>query len=315
MIPLPVKVESIPTELKVRERWVAWRLRPRGNKLSKIPVNPHTGGTASSTDPATWSTFAAAVAFYEKREGIAGIGFVFANGDSFVGVDLDDCVDPETGGIESQAGDIVSFLNSYAEISPSGAGIKIFLRGALPEGRRRAGKVEMYCAGRYFTVTGHALAGSSPTVELRTRQLAALHARILGKPTATTDDRAPDSTAVLTPEDIKLLDRARRARNGEKFATLWRGDLSGYASPSEADLALVSMLAFWTDSDAARIDRIFRNSALCRAKWSERADYRERTIAKAFERRTSQQGKLESTTSRFSRRKSARKRIAFDVEF
>src|SRR5262249_4774716 len=50
-----------------------------------------------------------------------------------------------------------------------------------------------------------------------------------------------------------------------------RGDWAGcgYGSPSEADLALASLLAFWTGGDAARVDRLFRASALSRPKWDE----------------------------------------------
>jgi hypothetical protein len=44
-------------------------------------------------------------------------------------------------------------------------------------------------------------------------------------------------------------------------------------------------LAFWTQGDAARIDNLFRGSALMREKWN-RADYRERTIRKAVDGKT-----------------------------
>jgi hypothetical protein len=42
------------------------------------------------------------------------------------------------------------------------------------------------------------------------------------------------------------------------------------------------MIAFWTGPDPDRIDRIFRLSAICDAKWEERADYRTMTINKAL---------------------------------
>jgi putative DNA primase/helicase len=74
------------------------------------------------------------------------------------------------------------------------------------------------------------------------------------------------------------------AGNGEKFGRLWIGDASGYASDSEADLALCSLLAFWVGSDAERFDRLFRQSGLCREKWLRRADYRQRTIEEALKR-------------------------------
>ena len=41
----------------------------------------------------------------------------------------------------------------------------------------------------------------------------------------------------------------------------------GYSSQSEADMALCSHLAFWTEKDPAQIDRLFRQSGLMRDKW------------------------------------------------
>jgi hypothetical protein len=69
------------------------------------------------------------------------------------------------------------------------------------------------------------------------------------------------------------------------FCRLWNADTAGYASQSEADMALCCHLAFWTGKDASRMDSLFRQSGLYRDKW-ERQDYRERTIAKAIERTT-----------------------------
>ncbi len=55
----------------------------------------------------------------------------------------------------------------------------------------------------------------------------------------------------------------------------------GYGgNPSRADLALLNRLAKHS-RDLEQIDRISRRLGLYRAKW-ERADYRERTIARAL---------------------------------
>src|SRR5439155_15578492 len=69
---------------------------------------------------------------------------------------------------------------------------------------------------------------------------------------------------------------------------LWSGDTSEYGSQSEAELALCSMLTFWTGPDPERIDRLFRRSALYREKWdephySDGRTYGEGTIAKALD--------------------------------
>jgi hypothetical protein len=82
-------------------------------------------------------------------------------------------------------------------------------------------------------------------------------------------------------DDRELLERAFAARNGAKFRALWEGDRSGYGSESEADQALVRLIAFWTGPDPGRIDWLFRQSALVREKW-DRESYREATIATAL---------------------------------
>ena len=83
----------------------------------------------------------------------------------------------------------------------------------------------------------------------------------------------------LTDEEVIRL--AGKARNSAKFEALYRGDATGYESHSEADQALISLLAFYTQ-DEEQLDRLYRQSGLCREKWTERADYRRRTIETAL---------------------------------
>lgn len=72
-----------------------------------------------------------------------------------------------------------------------------------------------------------------------------------------------------------------RSRNGDKIRRLFNGDISGYPSQSEADLALCRHLAFWTQHDKERVDCLFRRSKLMREKW-DKEEYRRRTIQKAL---------------------------------
>jgi primase-polymerase (primpol)-like protein len=89
----------------------------------------------------------------------SGIGFVFSPIAPFFGIDLDQCLDAE-GKLKPWAQPIMArFSDSYAEISPSGLGIKIWAKGRLPGGgtafRMGDGRVEIYDRARYFTVTGN----------------------------------------------------------------------------------------------------------------------------------------------------------------
>jgi len=81
--------------------------------------------------------------------------------------------------------------------------------------------------------------------------------------------------------DEKVIALARDAKNAAKFEALWVGDTTGYASHSEADQALISLLAFYTQNEG-QLDSLYRRSGLCREKWLKRPDYRQRTIETAL---------------------------------
>jgi putative DNA primase/helicase len=141
----------------------------------------------------------------------------------------------------------------------------------------------MYDRGRFFTVTGRRLRGTSHLVEERQEQLSALHDRLFSP----RERDVPERKGKVAPhnglDDDEVLRRATSAANGARFAALWAGDRSGYTSDSEADLALCSMLAFWVGPDESRISSLFSRSGLMREKWN-REDYRRRTISRAISR-------------------------------
>src|SRR5262245_59180889 len=124
---------AVPAELRARPQWLL-------HDASKRPLQSD-GRSASTTDPATWTTFVAAVAALRANPSrVAGVGFVFTRDDSYVGVDIDDCRDPATGEIADWAQSIINDLDSYAEVSPSGTGVKIWVKGELPgDGSGRKG--------------------------------------------------------------------------------------------------------------------------------------------------------------------------------
>jgi primase-polymerase (primpol)-like protein len=150
---LPVRADNVPKELKRRPKWVAWRLENRNDRLAKVPYSPRTGRLASTTDLLTWGTFDDALEVLDHYE---GLGFVFSSADPYSGIDLDECVELETGEISQWALEVVRRVDSYTELSPSGTGLHIFVRGQLPSSVKRS-EIEMYSHSRFFTVTGHRL--------------------------------------------------------------------------------------------------------------------------------------------------------------
>jgi len=301
---LPVRPNAIPAALRARPQWVAWQWERREEKWTKVPVNARTGSRAESDNPATWTDFETAQNYAATRTNIAGIGYVFSADDPHTGIDFDTCRDPETGELDAWAAAALAGFDSYAEVSPSGTGIKAFVQATLPDhGIRRkrpdgipGGMVEMYDTGRFFTATGHHVRDTPATIHDAQEAVNALYARLTS--TKARDDaalssgmrKADDKQATRdTLTDDELIARASRATNGAKFTELWMGSTVGYASHSEADSALCSLLAFYTGPDAARIDRLFRESRLMRPKWDERRGaetYGEMTVAKALNGRT-----------------------------
>ena len=298
--------ELIPREMRELKQWILWRAKwdEKGQRWSKIPYRTDGEGCASTTDPTTWSSFAKALAAQRQGNG-DGIGFVFTKDDPFCGVDLDDCRDPVSGHVAPWARKIVKQLRSYTEISPSGKGLHVFLKtsSSLEACRKKKGKIECYQQGRYFCVTG-ALPKATPRWKVRwaSKSLARLHARWFAPPPGDTPPPSPPVArgapaggkkglaARKAPplSDRSVLRLANRALNCDKFKRLYAGDTGGYDSASEADLALCSILTFYTDEEE-QVDRLFRRSGLMRPKWDTKRGsmtYGGMTVKKAFEERT-----------------------------
>jgi hypothetical protein len=281
--------DNFPAELRELAQWVVWRYEAGPNgKPTKVPYAV-AGYRASSTDPRTWSTFAAAATAYANG-GYNGLMVAVTEHDPYVGVDLDKCMDRD--GIEPQRLAWVTALDSYTEITPSNAGLRVWIRGVIPGERKRstAQDVEIYETGRFFTVTGNRLAGTPTTINSRQKQLTTLYHELFPQPT-TPAAVQPTPAAAIPFDDRDLLERMFNARNGADIRALWQGDLSGYNdNASSADQALCNHLAFWTARDAGRMDRLFRQSGLMRKKWDQRArsgeTYGQGTIRVAIEATT-----------------------------
>jgi len=159
---LPVKLAGIAPELKAIDAWVMWRYvqraKPSGEKVwAKMPMTVE-GRAASSTNPLTWTTYGDVVDTLIMDDTFDGIGLVL--GADVQGIDLDDCRDLESGVLTDFAQEVLDRVDGYAEVSPSGTGLKIFSRTNLDGSRtKKEVGLELYREGRYFTVTGHGING------------------------------------------------------------------------------------------------------------------------------------------------------------
>ena len=273
---MSIAFSSLPQalqELAHLKQWVCHK--------DKIPIDPTRQTNAKSNDPATWVDFATAYrAFQTGRYDGIGIEFGLHEPEALqiAGIDLDHVVRSD-GTLEPFAAEIVEKMNSYTEYSPSRTGLHILCRVKLPaignkKGLENGTAIEMYNNGRYFTVTGK-MYGEERGVAERTNEFKELHEKYFGR--AKAEEKIEVRPRVSDLTDRELLERIFSSSRGYEVRKLYSGDTSGYASHSEADLALVAHLLFWTGGDENRVDRMFRGSGLMRAKW-DRADYRLRTL-------------------------------------
>jgi hypothetical protein len=167
-----LNLDCLPEELRDGVNHVNWRYE--GRPETKVLKIAGTLRNASSTNPRTWRTLRECVEAMKRHpDRYAGVGRVIAKEDPYVGVDLDDVRNPETGKLSSRAAEILRKLDSYAEVSPSETGVKLWVRADLLRAYKKPG-LEVYPHGRYFTLTGWMLSHSLPTVEERQDELETL---------------------------------------------------------------------------------------------------------------------------------------------
>lgn len=265
-------------EMKQYPNWVCHR--------NKIPIDPKTGATAKSNDPSTWGTYEQAQECIKKDPSLSGLGFMFSHS-PYVGIDIDHCIQ---GGVYSKlALDILHLVQSYAEISPSGTGLHIICKGQLNSPGRKNTQLglEIYDSGRYFTVTENTLEPYPQVLESQSQIDNLLEEYFNTKTVQKSIENTQKQHEIYSIDDEKVLEIAKKSKNGAKFADLYAGNWQNYyKSQSEADIALCNALAFYTNRDDSQMDRLFRGSGLMRDKWDivhGIHTYGENTITKAID--------------------------------
>ena len=267
---------NLPEELKELPQWAV-----SGASKAPMGLGPQGGlRLVSVTEPSTWMTFsdACATAWANREtvtthvtgEGITirqtglDIGFILNAGDPFTCIDLD-VKDAETHPEHPQkwttADDferyvsIVDHFDSYTERSKSGKGLHVWIKGNIGRGFRRDG-IEVYSQERYIISTGDAWK-PKPLAD-REFLLSNMIQRM--RPLQKTYDL---EEIEQDADDWYILHIASNASNSEKFLDLWKGNWReyGFASHSEADLALMSMFTFYSESNE-QCRRLFRESGL-----------------------------------------------------
>lgn len=253
--------ERLPSEIKARKQWV----------LAGTDGSPCVAGaeglrrtTVHSTNE--WYSFEEAVYYAAQFNTL--IGFILTAEDPFCVIDLD-VVDQEVQQRKGRPIDpskwttqaeldryqhIVNVFATYTEISRSGKGLHLWLKGSIGRGVRRDG-VEVYSQERFMICTGNALFPGE--VQIGGDMLNALVTEMRASERAKIE--LVELEEVYSDEDI--IDMLMSQENGEKFNRLCNGEFDDFPSQSEADLALMSMFAFHSQSNE-QCRRLFRYTAL-----------------------------------------------------
>lgn len=258
-------MKHIPQELKDRPQWVVWKEITRDGRPTKMPFIPD-GRPAKSNDEETWSSFEHAS---EHAEGYSGLGFMFSDDDPYIGIDLDGCRDPDTGTVSEWAREIITRFSSYAEVSPSQTGVKIWCKGEWPftGGQKtlidlepicnKLPGIEVYSRLRYFAVTGKRLRGMAEVVNCQ-EQVNWLAAKYF------TQTSAPTARPASCQNDDQVIERAR------KYLTKLDPSVSGQRGHDRAfHAACVLVLGFGLFQDDA-LALMHEFNQRCEPPWSER---------------------------------------------
>ena len=268
---MPVNFVNIPDVLKQTASFCVWKLEKRSGRPTKVPYNPRTGAMARTNDPSTFADFNTAMKSYAIG-GWDGIGYRVSEG--IGAIDIDHCI-REDGSLNDVAASILGiFPDAYFERSPSGTGLRGFFR-LSPDfaydktvyyiNNRKHG-LEVYLPGvtnRFVTVTGDMFRNGAVT--RNDDSLRTLLDTFMKRSTRVSS-KTVEPVSYL--DDDGVIAHASASESGDKFKALYAGNWEeGYDSQSDADMALVSILAFWCGNVEEQIDRIFRTSGLMRDKW------------------------------------------------
>lgn len=303
-----IKPELIPSELKIRQQWLLFKVALVDGKLKKYPFtvrNRSEGWNLAKNQ----SSFEIAYRTFINNSNYAGIGFAITEDDPYICIDFDHVYNPTTEEWNQQALEEIKKFNSYTEFSPSGTGVHVFVIGKMKKAGRRKEQTdgtgrEVYAGRHYMTVTGNHLPGTPLEIneaqeiidelydkwfpekmEVSAKRKASVNDfKIFDIPKSLTND-LNNPLKGLRPTKGQIIEYCMNAPNGfgEKFNKIFNGDISKYNSKSEADMALAGMIAFHT-SDYRIIEEIIHESALWDKKW-ERDDYCQRTIMTAIRNR------------------------------
>ena len=265
--------KNVPAELKAIPTWCCYRTQwnEEKGKKDKFIISPIDGKWTSTKEPGKWVTFEAAMK-YARENNCEGLSILLDKKYGITCIDLDKCIEIETGKLNERASKLVETLSgTYIERSTSGNGLHIFVKDdILKNGTynmtsvdKNKGDLEVYDDKRIMSLTGDMYsngnnltrAGSAATVYLRQE---------LGERRSVANNGAkPRPTGSLNLSDNELIRWIQSSKQGSKFNDLYNGrGVSGNRSDDDAKLA--HMLLYFNGGDKDQAFRIMRESGAYR---------------------------------------------------
>lgn len=254
--------DKIPHVLQQLPQWTVWTSRERADKdgnifLTKEPVDAN-GRNIDWRNLSNLRTYEQVQAEYQQGN-FNGVGFVLKQETPFVCVDLDNIDDITQ--MDASLHYLTNF--TYTELSPSGTGLHLWFAGRKPDGftGTKSGNVELFGGqDKFITVTGAIFdEQDAPTTQIETRPEIIQHivdTYFAKKPLVThAGDATRGSNGLSKSDVIKLIERFK-----PKTWRVFNGDFSEYASQSEAVMALLNDIAFYTAKDALMMHDVYMSS-------------------------------------------------------
>lgn len=253
----------VPKTLQSFNNWVLWRLEDGKKK----PFSAKYNGLASVAKPFQWASYGAALEKLQYTDDYNGLGFVFTEACGLVFIDLDHCINEDSGELSEFARNIVgAFAGTYIEYSQSGSGLHIVCKGTIPAAYKSE-KIELYNAGRYMAFTGNAYEAAEPT-----NKQAELN-RLCSFYNITKREPAEIEAQPITAADSAIIQKASTGGNGANFRALYAGQWQGqYKTQSNADMRLIALIWYYS-RNYEQTRRIFLSSGLGQREKAAREDY------------------------------------------
>ncbi len=263
--------------MTVVDQWICWLPTETGSKPPRAAFNQSTwiDSFIDPLDPGHWGSFSEASTFVDKHPEY-GLGFVLTEHDPFALIDLDKVRDPDTGEVPPVVASLIDRAGSYADVSMSGTGVHVLVRGELPSHIDRLSKtplpededfseasIEIYDSGQYTVMTGAHLVDTPTTINDGQALLDELVDEY-GPEVDPDPSPSSESEASEVPISVDVESRLRGAMYlDSKLRLLYGGCYSdaGFAGDrSAAECSLAERLGWWFYRDSETVEKLISRS-------------------------------------------------------